>query len=167
MIHIYTGEGKGKTTAALGLVLRACGADKKIFIGQFIKGKNYSEVKALKKFCNVELEQFGRGVFIKGKLQSKDIELAKSGWLRIQEIIKSKKYDLVVIDEINVAIDLGLIDCEQVVKFLKKVSKKIEIVLTGRAASECLIEIADLVSEVKEVKHYYKKGIKARRGIEF
>ncbi len=167
MIHIYTGDGKGKTTAALGLVLRACGANKKIFIGQFIKGQNFSEIKALKKFCNVTLEQFGRGCFIKGKLHPKDIKLAKDGWLRIKEVIESNQYDIVVIDEINVAIDLLLIDCSLVIELLKRVSKKIEVILTGRSAADCLIEIADLVSEIKEVKHYYKKGIKARKGIEY
>jgi cob(I)alamin adenosyltransferase len=167
MIQVYTGDGKGKTTAALGLAIRAAGAGKHVFIGQFIKGLEYSELRSLKKFKNIKVEQFGRGCFIKRKPGLKDIELATAGLNKIRDIVKKQKFDLIILDEINVALDLGLLESEEVLKLVKKIPKKIELVLTGRNAPAELIKTADLVSEIKEVKHYFRKGQVARRGIEF
>jgi cob(I)alamin adenosyltransferase len=167
MIQVYTGKGKGKTTAALGLAIRAAGAGKLVFIGQFIKGRPYSESKSLKKFKNISIKQFGRGCFIKGKPERRDIEMACAGLEKITAIVKKKKFDLIVLDEINIALALKLIRSEDVLEVLKKIPKKIEVVLTGRGAPKEIIKIADLVSEIKEVKHYFYKGLKARRGIEY
>ena len=167
MIQVYTGNGKGKTTAALGLALRACGAGLKVYIAQFIKGRNYSELKALRKFrANLTIEQFGRGCFIKtpGPV---DRELAQNGLKKISQIISEKKFDLVILDEINVALDLKLFAVQDVLKLIEKSPQETELVLTGRNAPPEIIDRADLVSEIQEIKHYFKKGVKARRGIEF
>jgi cob(I)alamin adenosyltransferase len=167
MIQVYTGNGKGKTTAALGLAIRAAGAGKHVFIGQFIKGQPYSELKSLKKFKNISIEQFGRGCFIKGKPAPKDIEMACAGLESIAAIARQKKFDLIVLDEINIVLDLKLLRTADVLRVLKMLPKKVEVVLTGRNAPKEIIKIADLVSEVKEVKHYFRKGLRARRGIEY
>lgn len=167
MIHIYTGEGKGKTTAALGLALRAQGAGLKVFIGQFLKGKKYSELKSLKRLKNIKVEQFGTRCFI-GKIpQAKDIALAKKGLARIQEIIRSKKFDIVILDEINIAIYLKMLELSCVLDVLKCCPSCVELVLTGRYAPQSLKRCADYVTEMKEIKHPFKKKITARRGIEF
>jgi len=167
LIQVYTGNGKGKTTAAFGQALRAAGAGLKVFIGQFIKGKNYSELNALKKVKNIKIEQFGRGCFIKRAPNRKDIALAISGLKRVRKIISLGIYDMVILDEINVALKLKLLKLEYVISLIKNTSKKTELVLTGRNAHPKIMKIADLVSEIKDRKHYYKKGIKARRGIEY
>jgi cob(I)alamin adenosyltransferase len=167
MIQVYTGNGKGKTTAALGLAIRAAGAGKHVFIGQFIKGRSYSELKSLKKFNNISIEQFGRGCFIKGRPGSKDRELACAGLRKIMDIVKKRKFELIILDEINIALDLKLLECRELLKLIKNTPKKTELVLTGRNAPAEIIKIADLVSEIKEVKHYFRKGLKARRGIEY
>jgi len=166
LIQIYTGNGKGKTTAALGLALRAAGAGLEVFIGQFVKGRYYSELAALKKFKNIKVEQFGRGCFVKRAPKKKDIELAKKGLQKIRKIINEHRYDLVILDEVNIALHFNLLDLGEVIEIIKSAPKKMEIILTGRAAHPQIIKMADLVSEVKEVKHYFKKGIAARKGIE-
>jgi cob(I)alamin adenosyltransferase len=167
MIQVYTGNGKGKTTASLGLALRAAGAGLKVFIGQFVKGRDYSELSALKKIKNINVGQFGTACFIKKIPDRKDIALAKAGLERIKKIINKRIYDVVILDEINIAIKLKLVKLKDIIELIKTSPKKIELVLTGRYAHPKIIKLADLVSEVKDVKHYYKKGTKARRGIEF
>ena len=167
MIQVYTGYGKGKTTAALGLAIRAAGAGLKVYIGQFIKGKNYSELNVLKKIKNIKIEQFGRGCFIKGAPQQKDIELAKKGLEKIKKIVSQRIYDVVILDEINVALYLKLLALKEVASLLRKTPKKVELILTGRNAHHHILSLADLVSEIKEVKHYFRKGLKARKGIEY
>lgn len=171
-IHIYTGDGKGKTTAALGLTLRALGAQKKVAIIQFMKKADYSEHKAIKKYkIPVLIEAFGIGFYkILGdkhtEVQHK--KAASKALERARDIIASGKYDLVVLDEINVAIGFGLIDINEVISILIT-SNNIPstIVLTGRRAHPKLKKLADLVTEMKPVKHYFDKGIKARKGIEY
>ena len=167
MIQVYTGCGKGKTTAAFGQALRAAGAGLKVFIGQFIKGRNYGELNALKKIKNIKIEQFGRDCFIKREPNKKDITLARSGLERVRKIISLGIYDMVILDEINVALKLRLLKLEDVISLIKNTPQKTELVLTGRYAHLEILKIADLVSEIKDRKHYYKKGIKARRGIEY
>jgi len=167
LIQVYTGNGKGKTTAALGLAIRAVGAGLKVFIGQFIKGRNYSEINAFKKIKNIKIEQFGRHCFIEREPNKKDIALARSGLERVRKIISIGIYDMVILDEVNVALKLGLLKLEDVISLIKNTSKKTELVLTGRNAHPEILKIADLVSEIKDKKHYYKKGQKARKGIEF
>ncbi len=167
MIQVYTGDGKGKTTASLGLAIRAAGAGKKVYIGQFIKGLDFSELKCLRKLKNITLEQFGRGCFIKGKPNHKDLELACAGLKKIQDIAVKRKFDVIILDEINVALDLKLLECGKVLELLKNIPKRIEVVLTGRNAPLEILKAADLVSHIKEIKHYFRKGLKARRGIEY
>jgi cob(I)alamin adenosyltransferase len=166
VIQVYTGCGKGKTTAALGLALRALGAGKKVYLGQFIKGKCYSELSALAKLKGVKIEQFGRGCFIKNAPCKKDLDLADYGLNRVKEIIAGRGFDLVILDEINIALKLKLLRLEDIISLIKNAPRKVELVLTGRYAPKRLINAADLVSEVREIKHYYRKGIKARKGIE-
>lgn len=166
-IQVYTGNGKGKTTAALGLALRAVGAGLKVYIIQFLKGLSYSEIKSLKKIRNIKVEQFGAKCFIGKKPAQTDFELAKKALLKVKKILLSKKYDVVILDEINVAIHFKLVSQKQVLVLLKNKPKNTELILTGRYAKKQIIKKADLVTEFKEVKHYYKKGILARKGIEF
>lgn len=167
MIQVYTGSGKGKTTAAIGLAVRASGAGLKVFIGQFCKGRNYSELNELKKIKKIEVEQFGRACFISKKPTCKDIKSAKSGLEKIRKILTKGAYNLIILDEINFALKTKLIKLEEILEIIKETPKNIEVVLTGRYAPIEIVKNADLVSEIKEVKHYYKKGIKARRGIEY
>jgi cob(I)alamin adenosyltransferase len=165
-IHIYTGNGKGKTTAALGLSLRAICAGKKVFFGQFLKGMDYSELDAVKYLPNLTIEQFGNASFIYTKPSKADIEVAGLGLKRCSEILKSQEYDIVVLDEINVAVFFELFSADQVLKMLQDRAENVEVIMTGRYADEKLIEAADLVTEMKEIKHYYAQGVMARKGIE-
>lgn len=171
-IHIYTGDGKGKTTAALGLALRAIGAGKKVAIIQFMKKADYSEHKAIKKYkLPILIESFGIGYYkILGDKKPKTAHklAAQKALERTSDIIASKKYDVVILDEINVAIGFGLIDIKEVISILT--TNRLlttEIILTGRKAHPKLKKLADLVTEMKKVKHYYDKGTKARKGIEY
>jgi len=167
MIQVYTGDGKGKTTAALGLALRASGAGLKVYICQFLKGKSCSELVALKKFKNVKVEQFGTGFFVKGAPCEKDIAQARRGLEAVKIVLASKNCDLLILDEIHAALNIGLVNLEELLALIKSAAKEMEIVLTGRRAPQEIIKLADLVSDIKEVKHYYHKGLKARKGIEF
>lgn len=166
-VQVYTGNSKGKTTAALGLALRAAGAGLKVFIAQFIKKRRCSEHKALDRFKDlITIKQYGTG-FLKGERPAKsEIEAAQKGFEEVKNIILSKTHDMVVLDEINVAVYYKLLNVEDIVNLLNSRPPSMEIVLTGRYADEKIIEMADLVTEMKEIKHYYKKGVKARRGIE-
>lgn len=165
-IQIYTGNGKGKTTCALGLSLRAVCAGKKVFFGQFVKGMKYSELDAIKYLPGFKMKQYGRDCFIFNKPSQEDIDIAKEGLKEIENILKSEEYDIVVLDELNIAIHYNLVSVEAVIDILKNKNEKIEVIITGRYAREELINLADLVTEMKEVKHYYKKGVEARVGIE-
>ena len=166
-IQVYTGNGKGKTTAALGLAIRAAGADLKVFIAQFIKMGEYSEIKALKRFKDlITVEQFGTGRFIKGKPSASDIEIARKGIEKIKAAFTSGQYNVVIMEEANVAAKLGLLSVENLLKIMDEKPKDVELVITGRGADSRIIEKADLVTEMKEVKHYFQKGVKARTGIE-
>jgi cob(I)alamin adenosyltransferase len=165
--HVYTGNGKGKTTAAFGLALRAAGAGIRVYIAQFIKGMEYSELKALKRFTDlITVDQFGRGCFIVGSPEKEDITLAGKGIARVWEIFADSSYGMVILDEINVATHLGLIDIETLLDLIENRPDDVELVLTGRYADKRVIEKADLVTEMVEVKHYYQNGIPAREGIE-
>jgi len=166
-IHIYTGNGKGKTTAALGLAIRTVGAGGKVFIGQFLKSGDYSEIKALKKFENqITVEHYGLGRFVKGHPSKDDIEAGMEGYKRIARIIEKGEYDLVIIDEGNIAVKYKIFSEQDLLDLFEKKSDHVEIVVTGRGASPAIMERADLVMEMKEIKHYFHKGVKARVGIE-
>ena len=166
-IQVYTGNGKGKTTAALGIAVRAVGAGKKVFIGQFIKGKHYSELDSIKNYLkDIELKQYGLDCFIVNEPEEKDVIAANIGFEEMCKIIHSGDYDLVIMDELNIALYYKLIDVNNVLEVLKNKPKHVEIIITGRYAPDAIIEIADLVTEMKEVKHYFNNGVQARLGIE-
>ncbi len=166
-VQVYTGDGKGKTTAALGLALRAAGAGLKTYIGQFIKSAEYSEVIALERFSDlITLEQFGRGCFIRGEPCSEDVEAAQKALKAIAAALTSGAYNLVVADEANVAFGCKLVTEEDLLSLIEMRPADVELVLTGRGAPPAVVERADLVSEVKPVKHYYERGVVARKGIE-
>ncbi len=166
-IQVYTGNGKGKTTAALGLALRAIGAGKKVFIGQFVKGMHYSELDAIRNnLKDIEIKQYGLDCFIVNEPEEKDIIAAKNGLEEMKNVILSASYDVVIMDELNIALYYKLFEINEVLDILKNKPSHVEIVITGRYAPEPIIEIADLVTEMKEVKHYYQQGVEARKGIE-
>lgn len=166
-IQIYTGNGKGKTTAAMGLSVRAVGAGKKVFFAQFVKGQVYSEVKAILQYLpNITIKQYGLDCFIYHKPKQEDIDAARKGFEEVSEIILSGKYDVVVLDEANIAIYYNLFSVEELIELLERKPEQTEIIITGRNAPNELIEFADLVTEMKEIKHYYTQGIQARIGIE-
>ena len=169
LIQVFTGNGKGKTTAALGEALRACGHNYRVLIVQFMKGDiKYGEVNIAPKVPNLELKQFGLPTFVKkGQPSHEDLRLAKEGFAYAKSAIDNKKFDMVILDEINVAIDYGLLKLEDVLTLLKERPEGVEIILTGRYAPKEIIEIADLVSNIAEVKHPYQKGILARKGVEW
>ena len=171
LVQVYTGNGKGKTTAALGLALRAAGHRLKVFILQFMKGdKGYGEVRAIKLLAPfITIKQSGLCTFVdRGKPSREDIRLARQGLETARKIIKSGKYDLVILDEINCALDYKLIKLKDVMDLIAGKPPCVELVLTGRNAHKKVIARADLVTEMKEIKHYYKnRNISSRKGIEF
>ena len=167
-LQIYTGDGKGKTTAALGLALRATGAGLRVFIGQFIKGGDYSEIQALKEFLpQVHVRQFGRGRFIKGAPAPEDIQAARTGLAEMTQVLCGGGYDLVIADEANCAVTAGLFGIEQLLQLVAARPPTVELVVTGRNAHPQLLERADLVTEMREIKHPYRHGVPARKGMEF
>lgn len=166
-VHVYTGNGKGKTTAAIGLAIRALGAGWHVFFAQFLKAGTYSEHKALARFSDqLTLKSYGRPVFIRGEPEDEDRRLAQEALDEIADIAATGRYRLVILDEANVAVHYGLIDVEQLLDLIERRADGIELVLTGRNATQRLLDRADLVTEMREVKHYYHKGVKARVGVE-
>ncbi|MBN2480656.1 MAG: cob(I)yrinic acid a,c-diamide adenosyltransferase [Bacteroidales bacterium] len=167
-IHIYTGNGKGKTTAAFGMALRAAGAGKRVFIAQFVKGRTYSEIKALKRFLPaILIKQYGRDCFIYNEPDVKDIDAARAGLSEVIKMINSGDFDMVILDEACIAIYYNLFSTDELLNAIQQRPEDMEIIITGRYAPPELIGIADLVTEMKEVKHYYSRGVKGRKGIEF
>jgi len=169
LVQVYTGDGKGKTTAALGLALRAIGHGYKVAIVQFMKGRDYGEKVAIERWLpGISIYQCGRDAFVdKRNPDLLDITLAQEGMGLVKNIVREEKYDMLILDEINVAVDYGLVSESQVIEVIETKPLNLELVLTGRNASPLIIERADLVSEVKEIKHYYRKGIISREGIEW
>ncbi|MBU0703860.1 MAG: cob(I)yrinic acid a,c-diamide adenosyltransferase [Chloroflexi bacterium] len=166
-VQVYTGDGKGKTTAALGLALRASGHGMRTYVGQFMKGQPYGELHALRDHPYITVEQYGDVRCIRREeVTPEHVAQARRGLERAREAMLSDEYDVVVLDEVNVAIWFGLLDVEQVLAFLDEKPERVEVILTGRRAPQDLIERADLVTEMREVKHYYKQGVAAREGIE-
>jgi cob(I)alamin adenosyltransferase len=169
LVQIFTGDGKGKTTAALGTVLRATGHGMRIFIVFFMKGEYpYGEQEVLRKLPNVSISSFGLNAFCDpNNLKPEEIEQAERALAAGREAMLSGKYDLVVLDEVNVAVAFKLIPLEKVVQLIREKPHRVELILTGRRADPKLIEMADLVTEMVKIKHPYDKGIPARKGIEF
>lgn len=165
-VQIYTGNGKGKTTAVLGLAIRAAGAGLSVFIIQFMKKGEYSEIKALKKFENIFVEQYGAGQFVKGKPSEAERGRCKQGYKQLCSVIKAGKHDIVIADEANIAYKCGLLSEKDLLHMIDIKPEHVELIFTGRGAPMSIIEKADLVTEMTEIKHYYKQGITARVGIE-
>jgi cob(I)alamin adenosyltransferase len=167
-VQVYTGNGKGKTTASLGLALRAVGRGLKVCVFQFIKGGGrYGEHLAAEKLAPLlTIIQTGRPGWVDTKDITEDRRVAQEALVRAEELMTSGQFDLFVCDEINGAVGFGLIDVEQVLELISRKPEKTELVLTGRNAHQLVIEAADLVTEMLEIKHYYKAGVPARTGIE-
>ena len=166
-IQVYTGNGKGKTTAAFGSALRAAGAGMKVFIAQFVKGQEYSEITAVHELLpTVTVQQYGLACFIVNTPTQADIDIARKGLEEVSAIIASGEYDIVILDEANIAIFYKLFTAAELIAILKSKPENVEVILTGRYACPEIIEAADLVTEMKEVKHYYTQGVQARIGIE-
>ena len=166
-IQVYTGNGKGKTTAAFGLALRAAGAGLKVYIAQFVKGMKYSEINALEKMQDsIAVKQYGRSCFINRNPEEEDIRAAWEGLKEVRQIMCSGKYQMIILDEANIATSYNLFSVDELLDFIEAKPEEVELVITGRGADPRIIEKADLVTEMKEIKHYYQKGVKARKGIE-
>jgi len=169
LIQVYTGNGKGKTSAALGLALRAVGHRFKVLIIQFLKGGiSYGELKSARKLSPyLTIVPMGRECFVDKKNPHPiDRRWAKKGWKLAQEAVQGQKYQIVILDEINVAVEYGLVPLEELLALMKDKPENVELILTGRWAKAEVLRRADLVTEMKEVKHYYRKGMESRIGIE-
>lgn len=165
-VQVYTGNGKGKTTASFGLAIRASGAGLKVFIGQFMKQGEYSEIKALKRFDNIVIEQYGAGKFVRGKPSDEEISNCRQGYERLCRIIETGKHDLVIAEEANIACFYGLLSEGELCHLIDIKPDHIELVITGRNAPASVVDKADLVTEMTEIKHYYQQGVGSRVGIE-
>ena len=171
LIIVNTGPGKGKTTAAMGTALRAVGNGMKVLMLQFLKGSwHYGELDAVKAFGdNFVMKQMGRG-FVKvggAETDPEDVRLVEEAWKEAETAIMSGQWDLVVLDEINYAITYGMLDPAKVVEALKRKGDRVHVILTGRNAHPTIVELADTVTEMRQVKHAYEKGVMAQRGIEY
>jgi len=171
LIIVNTGPGKGKTTAAMGTALRAVGNGMKVLMLQFLKGSwHYGELDAVKAFGDkFIMKQMGRGFVKVGgpETDPEDIRLVEEAWQEAQQAINSGQWDLVILDEINYAISYGMLDPAKVVEALKRKPELMHVILTGRNAHPTIVELADTVTEMKQVKHAYEKGVMAQRGIEY
>lgn len=166
-VQVYTGKGKGKTTAAIGLIVRAVGAGKRVYLGQFAKGQESGELDILSaRFPEVDTEQFGSPHFVKGKPSKQDLQKAHDGLNALLTAMLSGEYDMIVADEANTACAAGLLTLEQIIDLIDKRPDTVELVLTGRGAHEDVIDRADLVTEMSAIKHYFDEGVPARKGIE-
>jgi cob(I)alamin adenosyltransferase len=168
LVQIYTGNGKGKTTASLGLAFRAAGHDFNVYVMQFMKGQTlYGELEAARRIgSNLRIEQVGRQAFVSRTPSPEDLALAREGFSRARVLVASGEYDLVVLDELNCAVDYGLIPLAEVKALIRDKAPHTELVMTGRNAHPEIIDLADLVTEMREIKHYYNAGQPARKGIE-
>jgi len=167
-VQVYTGNGKGKTTAAMGLALRAVGAGLRVWVGQFLKAGNYSEIKGLGKLGkSLTVHQFGAGKFVRGKPSDADRRAAKTGLERALTVLTGGRADVVILDEILVAVAVGVLSVDDVLGLMALRPPTVELVLTGRGVDPRIRREADLVTEMRPVRHYYQKGVCARRGIEW
>jgi len=168
IVQVFTGDGKGKTTAALGCGLRAAGHGFRILMIQFMKGRRYGELEAVKNVPGFEIAQFGRDSFVeKGNPCTEDLALARMGLERAREALTSGSYDMIILDEVNVAVDYGLLSVEDLLDFIEQKPPHVELILTGRYAHEKVIAAAQTVTEMVDSKHHYFTGLEAREGIEY
>ncbi len=165
---VITGNGKGKTTSGFGCALRALGHDFRVAVIQFMKGRIYGELLVLRDRLGVDVTQYGRNAFVDPRNPDpRDIELARAGLDKAWEIVRAGQHDLLILDEINVVTDFKLVPVEEVVELVKARPRWMDIIATGRSAPAALVELADTVSEVREIKHHYRQGIESRAGMEF
>ncbi len=168
LVQVYYGNGKGKTTAALGQALRAAGRDKRVLIVQFMKKWDYGELHSVEKIPRITIKTFGTKEFVyKGKAKQIDYQEAEKAFAEGVQGARSNQYDMIIFDELNVAVDFGLLPLKKVLDFLEQRPEEVEIIITGRNAPQEIIDRADLVTEMREIKHPYQKGIQARVGIEY
>ncbi len=168
LLMVYTGNGKGKTTAAVGQAVRALGHGYRVYIIHFLKGRDYGEYLAAEHLPGLTVEKAGRDAFVNRENPDPvDIEMVRNGWERASQAVKNGDYDLVVMDELNVVLDFGLLDPEEVCSKLSRQHRFCDVITTGRNAPREIVDMADLVSEIKEIKHHYQEGITSRRGIEY
>ncbi len=166
-VHVYTGNGKGKTTAAIGLAIRAAGAGMRVYIAQFVKGMHYSELDALDRYVDrITLKQYGRDCFIEKEPEEEDIQAARQGLEEVKGILASGDYQMVILDEANIATHYNLFSPDELIEVVRSKPESVELVITGRNADPKVVALADLVTEMKEIKHYYNRGVQARPGIE-
>ena len=169
LIQVYTGNGKGKTTAALGLTLRACGHGLRTYIGQFLKGQSYGELRSVKRLTpRVVIEQYGLDeLVLADNITPEQRAAAQDGLAKAKQALLSNKYDIVILDEIHVALNYGLLTLEEVTELMECKPPQVELVMTGRGAPQTVIDQADLATEMRELKHPLARGIQGRIGIEF
>lgn len=168
LIIVHTGDGKGKTTAALGIALRACGYGMKVIMLQFFKGKwKYGELRSAPKLGTFEIQPMGQGFTWESKDVEVDKAMVREAWQAAKEKILSGNYDVVILDEINYALSYGFLPVADIVEFLQKKPPMLHVILTGRDAKPEIVEIADLVTEMRQIKHPFEQGISAQKGIEF
>jgi cob(I)alamin adenosyltransferase len=168
LVQVYTGEGKGKTTAALGLAMRAAGAGLTVLFAQFLKKGEFSEITILReRFPEIAVRQYGAGAFITGTPTDCDRVLAAQGFSEISQAVRSGDYDMVILDECNYAVALGLVQIENILTLIEEKPSAVELVFTGRDAHPLLVERADMVTDMRAVKHCHDSGIHARKGIEY
>jgi len=166
-VQVYTGDGKGKTTAAMGLALGAAGAGLKVYIAQFVKSEKYSEIIALERLSDlITCRQYGSGCWLQGQPSDEDVQLARCGLEEVRRILATGGHDVVILDEANIATYFGLLSSDDLTALIDIKPPGVELIFTGRKADPQLIERADLVSEMREIKHYYQKGVLARKGID-
>jgi cob(I)alamin adenosyltransferase len=168
LVQVYTGDGKGKTTAALGLALRACGHGLRVFLAQFAKGQPTGEVDALARFADlVTVHRYGQESFIIGEPSAEDRRLAREGWQEVREAVARAEYDLIILDEIGTALQYHLVEPAEMLALMTAKPATLELVLTGRSFPPEILEKADLVTEMRAVRHYHARGVPAREGIEY
>lgn len=168
MLQVYTGTGKGKTTAALGVALRGAGYGLKTMMFSFLKDDpNYGEARAFKYLPDFELYQVGRDAFVNfHNPDPVDLKMCRDGWEKAKQVILERKADIIILDELNIVLCTKMLPVAEIVSFLKQYKSSLEIITTGRGAPEELVKIADLVTDMNEVKHYFHKGIASRNGID-
>ncbi len=165
-VHVYTGDGKGKTTAAFGMAVRALGARKNVYVAQFIKDMKYSETEIENKIRGIKIFQFGKGCFFDREPDEMDARMARQGLSECTHVLLDGVYDLVILDEITLAMHFGFLDPEDVWSVIERRAKGVEVIITGRDCPQYIMDRADLVTEMKEIKHYYSEGVTSRKGFD-
>ena len=165
-VQLYTGNGKGKTSAAFGMALRAAMADKKVYVGQFVKSMKYSETRIEEFLDNITIHQFGRGCYLLRDVEEEDRQAAREGLQACRQALSSGTWDLVILDEVTIALRFNLFTTDELLHILEEKAEHTEVILTGRSAPQELIDRADLVTDMVEVKHYYMQGVLSRPGFD-